>query len=200
MSRTAAQTKLFDTNLRLPEGLVYRPDFISLEEEWRLLAHCDTLPFKQSRLRGFEAKRRYLHFGWEYNHQNDTFIQGPELPRFLTPLVRRIAKWLDIPRTRVVEALLLEYTPGSAIGWHVDKERFEHIVGVSFGGWCTMRWRKNIKAERNRMLKIDLEPRSAYVIQKEIRWQWQHSIPKTKTKRYSLTFRTLPQRNLHVTR
>ena len=190
--RPGNQQKLFDMRLQLPQGLIYRPRFISSEEEWQLLAHCDTLPLKQSRLRGYVAKRRYLHFGWEYNHRSDKFIPGPPLPSFFDRYVRRIAKWLDIPRARIAEALLLEYPPGATIGWHVDRERFEHIVGISFGGWCTMRWRKNIKVERDRILKIDLEPRSAYVMQKDIRWKWQHSVARTKAQRYSITFRTLP--------
>lgn len=191
-ARTGTQTKLFDTSVQLPEGLVYKPEFISKSEEEILLAYCDTLPLKQSRLNGYVAKRNYLHFGWDYNHKTNAFIPGEPLPRFLEPCVRKIAKWLDIPRSRIVEALLLEYPPGAAIGWHVDRERFQHIVGISFGGWCTMRWRKNVKVERDHILKLDLEPRSAYVMQNDIRWKWQHSVPPTKTLRYSLTFRTLP--------
>lgn len=194
MARAGIQSKLFDMHVRLPQGLVYRPNFITPTEEEILLAYCDTLPFKQSHLNGYTAKRRYLHFGCEYDHKNDRFVEGEPLPRFLTPFTRRIAKWLDISHSRITEALLLEYPPGAAIGWHIDKERFEHIIGISFGGWCTMRWRKNIKRERDTLLKIELEPRSAYVMQKEIRWQWQHSVPPTKTHRYSLTFRTLPAR------
>lgn len=194
MIRQGSQQKLIDTSLNLPNGLLYRPDFISPEEEWQLIAHCENLPLKQSRLRGFTAKRRYIHFGWEYNYLRDLFVQTMPLPKFLDPFVRRMAKWLDIPRDRIVEALILEYPPGATIGWHVDRERFEHIVGISFGGWCTMRWRRDRYKERayHDMLRIDLEPRSAYIMQKEIRWQWQHSVLKTKTHRYSITFRTAP--------
>lgn len=192
LARQGSQAKLFDSPLHLPHGLVYKPDFITQEEEWKLLAYCDTLPFKQSRLRGYEAKRGYIHFGYNYDYQNDEFVRGNALPNFLAPITRRIAKWLDIKHERVAEALFLEYTPGSAIGWHVDKERFEHIIGISFGGWCTMRWRRNIKKERDQILKLELEPRSAYIMQKEIRWDWQHSVPPVRTHRYSITFRTLP--------
>lgn len=191
MPRQGSQVKLLDTRLNLPNGLLYRPEFISPEEEWQLIACCDTLPMKQARLRGRSAKRRYIHFGWEYNYLRDLFVQTDPLPKFLNPFVRRIAKWLDIPRDRIVEALILEYPPGAAIGWHVDRERFEHIIGISFGGWCTMRWRKSYIKERDEILKVDLEPRSAYIMQKELRWKWQHSVPKTKTHRYSITFRTI---------
>lgn len=36
-----------------------------------------------------------------------------------------------------------------------------------------------------------LVPRSAYVMQGDIRWRWQHHIPPAKELRYSITFRTL---------
>lgn len=44
---------------------------------------------------------------------------------------------------------------------------------------------------RVKPLEHRLEPRSAYIIQGPARSQWQHSIPPTKTLRYSITFRTL---------
>jgi len=38
---------------------------------------------------------------------------------------------------------------------------------------------------------IGLAPRSAYVMQGDIRWRWQQHIPPTKELRYSITLRTL---------
>jgi len=107
----------------------------------------------------------------------------------------KIAKWLDIPKKHVVEALINEYVPGTGIGWHRDNEGFEYIVGISLKGWCTMRFRPLEKArtEGRKPLSLELEPRSAYVMRKDIRWGYQHSVAPTKTLRYSLTFRTLPQ-------
>jgi alkylated DNA repair dioxygenase AlkB len=40
-------------------------------------------------------------------------------------------------------------------------------------------------------LAIELVPRSAYVLQGDVRWHWQHSIPATPGERYSVTFRSL---------
>jgi len=37
---------------------------------------------------------------------------------------------------------------------------------------------------------LELQPRSAYVLQGNIRWRWQHSIAPTKALRYSITLRT----------
>ena len=55
-----------------------------------------------------------------------------------------------------------------------------------------MRFRRYVaKSDRTAALELELAPRSAYVMQSNIRWEWQHSIPPTKQLRYSITFRTL---------
>lgn len=198
-TRQANQAKLFDSPTQLPLGLLYRPEFISKSEEQVLLSHLKRLPLKEATYREYTAKRRVVGFGAEYDYRRDIVVPGEPLPAFMDPTVRKIAKWLDIPRARIAEALVSEYKPGTAIGWHVDREKFEHVIGLSLGGWCTMRWRP-LPPVRNpgfgqdvqKSISLELEPRSLYVMQKEIRWQWQHSIPPTKTHRFSITFRTLP--------
>jgi len=50
---------------------------------------------------------------------------------------------------------------------------------------------KDTRARRAAAIELELAPRSAYVMQGEIRWQWQHHIPPTRQLRYSITFRTL---------
>lgn len=209
-ARSSNEIKLFDSGLSLPNGLQYKPEFISKSEENALISAFQTLPLHNAVFREFTAKRRVVGYGWEYDYRRDVLVPGEPLPAFLSLLVRKIGKWLDIPRSRIVEALVSEYRVSAGIGWHVDREKFEHIIGISLGGWCTMRWRpvseviKNTSGvnplglnpgfsqnEKTEQISIELEPRSVYVMQKEIRWQWQHSIPPTKTHRYSITFRTL---------
>jgi alkylated DNA repair dioxygenase AlkB len=43
------------------------------------------------------------------------------------------------------------------------------------------------------VIALELEPRSAYIMQGPVRWQWQHSVAKVSALRYSITFRTLPE-------
>jgi alkylated DNA repair dioxygenase AlkB len=50
------------------------------------------------------------------------------------------------------------------------------------------------KAGERRTYRLDLAPRSVYVLGGAARWAWQHSIPATRGLRYSVTFRTLRQR------
>ncbi len=198
MTRTSTQPKLFDSPTQLPLGLLYKPDFVSLAEETALLKVLKRLPLQQAKYREYRAKRRIVGFGWKYDYRSGHIIPGESLPEFFSPVVRKIAKWLDIPRAHIVEALVSEYQPGAGIGWHVDREKFEHVVGLSLGGWCTMRWRPlatvqspDFAQNEQKRISLELEPRSLYVMQNEIRWQWQHSIPHTKTHRFSITFRTL---------
>jgi alkylated DNA repair dioxygenase AlkB len=199
MPRSGAQYKLFDEPVQFPNGLVYRPNFITEEEEELLLEFISQHELKHAT--GGEAgeyisKRRYRHFGWDYDFEKEKIIPGPPLPRFLQRFSHRIEKWLHIPRGKVVEALINEYTPGTQLGWHRDNEPFEHVVGISLAGWARMRWRplkKRGSADAKEVLSLELEPRSAYIMQKDVRWKWQHSVAQTRTLRYSITFRTLPE-------
>lgn len=198
MSRAGFQGKLFDMGASLPSGFVYRPEFLTREEELELLGYIEDLPLEHAVGDGkYKARRRYMNFGWSYNYHTGRLVKGPALPHWLTPYARKIAKWLDIPQWRVVEALVQEYSVGSAIGWHRDNETFEHIIGISLSGWCRMRLRPiRSRMRRPRLLTdvtaLELEPRSVYLMQRDSRWLFQHSIPPTKNLRYSITFRTLP--------
>lgn len=192
------QGELFSTGIALPGGFCYRPDFLTPHEEEELISYIADLPLENGRLGEYTARRRVYGFGWGFDFRTESLIQGPPLPPFLVPLQRKVAKWLDIPAARVAEALITEYTPGAAIGWHRDNESFEHIVGVSLSGWCRMRlrplsWRvRGRQRTRADIAALPLAPRSAYVMQGESRWQYQHSIPKVTALRYSITLRTLP--------
>ena len=50
--------------------------------------------------------------------------------------------------------------------------------------------------EGYRMSSAILQPRSAYVLLGEARWRWQHSIPPVDDLRFSITFRSLGQKQL----
>lgn len=201
MKRGGGQYKLFETEARLENGLRYRPDFISREEEEALLVFIGALDLVHAtggEKGEYEAKRRHASFGWSYDFKRKELIPGPPLPPFLGRFARRVEKWLDLPRGRVVEALVNEYTEGTGLGWHRDNEPFEHIVGISLAGWVKMRFRPlRPRTERSlttvkEVVGIELEPRSVYLMSGPVRWDWQHSVAPARTLRYSITFRTLP--------
>ena len=189
--RHADQPKLFDLEHALPNGLVYRPNFLTKDEEEVLLAYIQNTPLEHPVYKEeYRAKRRHMNFGWSFNFRTNQLVPGPELPPFLHGVQRKIAKWLQISPGRVAEALINEYPAGSGIGWHVDTETFETIVGISLGSWAKMRFRPLAAAQES--IALEVEPRSAYIMQKEVRWHWQHSVAPVKDLRYSITFRTLP--------
>lgn len=199
MPHRETQKSLFGTERSSPSGFVYRSDFITEEEEVDLASYFSDLPFEASSVRGYEAKRRAISFGWRYSRKTDTLIPGPPLPPFLHLYQRKIAKWLGISKEHVVEALITEYAPGAHIGWHRDNETFETIIGISLLGPCRFRLRPLRKSrEEDRRSGKDIfslwaEPRSVYVMQKTARWKYQHSITPVEALRYSITFRTLPK-------
>jgi alkylated DNA repair dioxygenase AlkB len=67
---------------------------------------------------------------------------------------------------------------------------FGVVVGVSLASACRFRFQRGRGAERLTAHAL-LEPRSAYALDGQARWQWKHSIPPAKTERYSVTYRTL---------
>ena len=133
-----------------------------------------------------------MSYGASYDFSSNELIPAGAIPPFLCPLRERIAQWAGLPASRFTHALVAEYKTGTQLGWHRDVPDFEIIVGVSLGGACRMRLRRYPpkKGGTIESLSLDLEPRSAYLMRGEARWAWQHSIPATKTTRYSITFRT----------
>jgi alkylated DNA repair dioxygenase AlkB len=188
------QAELFDTQ-QLPHGLIYHPEFITRGEEETLLEAIAPLPLREARFQEYFAKRRVVHFrsagsGEAYDENDDTFSSGP-LPQPFVELRRRVARWLATDPAAFIHALVSEYRAGTPIGWHRDKPVYGIVVGLSLAGWGRMRFRPlDPHAPPNAMVLLELEPRSIYVMQGPIRWQWQHSMLPTKALRYSITFRT----------
>jgi DNA oxidative demethylase len=178
-----------------PNDFVYRADFLSPDEERALVRAIQQLPFAAPSMHGVAAKRRTVHFGFSYDF--DTFRLGDAapLPDFLIPFQQRAAELSGRAPAEFAETLVTEYAPGAGIGWHRDAPAFGVIVGLSLFASCTMKFRRwpveKRTGARIKPLACVLEPRSAYVLDGEVRARWQHHIPPTKELRYSVTFRTL---------
>jgi alkylated DNA repair dioxygenase AlkB len=193
----AEQAPLFDAPPTLPHDLVYRPDFITREEEEALLALVADLPFREALFQQYTARRRVVRYGeGEYPacYGAEAEARNPRrpFPDVLLPLRARAAAWRGEPEAAFVHALVTEYRPGTPIGWHSDAPHFERVVGISLAGAARMRFRPYAaKNDRSAAFAIELAPRSAYAMEGDIRWRWQHHIPPTRELRYSITFRTL---------
>lgn len=201
--RTTLQHSLFPETSTpgAPEGFVYRAEFLSPLEEEELLGYIVDLPFEHSRLGEYLSKRRVVGFGWGYDFREHRLVPGPPLPPFLRTTTQKIAKWLHIEKSRIAEALITEYERGAGIRWHRDTESFSHVIGVSLYGTATLKLRpatyrmQGVRRTREDTRCIELPPRSAYILQGESRWKWQHAIAPVGALRYSITFRTLPSRS-----
>jgi alkylated DNA repair dioxygenase AlkB len=186
-----------DIGRELPPGLVYTPEFISPAEEQAVLESLKALPYADVKMRGQVARRRTVHFGWLYGYESARIAPGPLIPDFLLPLRKRAASLGGVPAERLVEVLITRYPTGAGIGWHRDAPMFDTVVGVSLLGECRMRFRprdwRRAPAERRALPAITLAPRSAYVLDGAVRWDWDHSIPPSRAPRYSVTYRSLKQ-------
>jgi alkylated DNA repair dioxygenase AlkB len=170
----------------LPEGFVYRPAFLSADEERAIAAELAKLPFAPFQFRGFEARRRVHSFGYRYDFNAQRLEEAEPIPDWLQDVRARAETFAD---ARLEQLLINEYLPGAPIGWHRDRPQFEKVVGISVGAPCVFRLRRRVGAGFERR-SLTLEPRSAYLISGEARERWEHSIPPVAAHRYSVTFRS----------
>ncbi|MCW7538467.1 alpha-ketoglutarate-dependent dioxygenase AlkB [Aquabacterium sp. A7-Y] len=192
VAQAGRQGELFGAPAALPAGLVYQPDFLTAAQEADLLRILAELPLAPARYKGYTARRRVLSFGSRYDFDDNRLQPGLPLPDSLLPLRAQVAAWRRVAPEDFTNVLVASYAPGTPLGWHRDVPDFEMVVGVSLGGWCEMRLRRYPPAEpRHRdSWTLELAPRSAYVLEGEARWGWQHSVAPTPALRYSVTFRT----------
>lgn len=173
-----------------PAGFVFKPDFLTGDEEAGLLAHLNAVEYSAFTMRGVTARRRVKDFGYRYSFDSRAISEGPPVPPFLLPLREKAAALADVEPDALAEALIIEYQPGATIGWHRDAPPFGIIVGISLGSSCTFKLRPYGVAGA-KAIAFELPPRSAYVLAGDVRSHWEHSIPAVKSLRYSVTFRTL---------
>jgi alkylated DNA repair dioxygenase AlkB len=173
----------------LPSGFIYRPEFVTAEEEQQLLGIFETLPFRAFTFRGYVGRRRIVEYGYSYDFSSRRATSIPFAPEFLEPFKMRAAEWAGIAPNQLAEVIITEYSAGAPIGWHRDVPQFGTVIGISLRSACRMRF-KPYKAA-GKVVSVILEPRSAYAISGPARWDYQHSIPPVQDLRYSITLRTL---------
>ena len=173
-----------------PEGFRYRSELIAPDEERSLLRQVEGLPFRAFEFHGWTGKRRTVSLGWHYDFGERSLEPAEPLPEFLLPLRRAAAAFAELDPDDLVHALVTEYGPGAAIGWHRDKAVFGDVIGISLLAPCTFRLRRAVGDQWERA-SVLAEPRSAYLLRGPSRTEWEHSIPAVDAKRYSITFRRL---------
>jgi alkylated DNA repair dioxygenase AlkB len=188
-------TGLFDIDV--PEGFRLRDDFISSDEEARLVDAIAGVEFSLFEMRGVVARRRVAFFGRSYDSRG---VATPPIPQFLKALRDRIAGWANVEPSAFAMALINEYRPGAPIGWHRDAPQYDIVAGVSLLSACRMRFRPYVRPDaraatgsrrRTATHEALLDRRSAYLMTAASRSAYEHHIPAVATLRYSITFRTL---------
>jgi alkylated DNA repair dioxygenase AlkB len=184
------QLSLLEPLSSLPEGLEYRAELASPDEEAELLKHFRELDFREYEFHGYFGKRRVVSFGLHYDTDKSTVGDTNDIPGFLLPLRQRAADFARLAPSELQMALVTEYTPGAGIGWHRDRPAYRDVIGVSFGSSCRFRLRRKRGSSWERAF-LTVEPRSVYLLRGPARTEWQHSIPPAERLRYSVTFRSM---------
>lgn len=183
------QLSLLEPTSSLPDGFEYRADFASAEAEVELVERLAELDLREFEFHGYLGKRRVVYFGLRYDFNDMAVCEAERIPDFLLPVRDRAAGFAGLDPAELAHALVTEYTPGAAIGWHCDRPVFGDVVGVSLGAPCRFRLRRKRGSSWERAALI-LMPRSAYLMRGPARHEWQHSIPPVDALRYSVTFRS----------
>ena len=206
------QFKFFVDAENVIEGFRYNDELITSSEEEVLLAELPRLPFKEFEFHGFKGKRRTVSFGWHYEFSGRGKLRkADDIPEFLLPLRTQAAKFARMAPEDLQHVLAIEYAPGAGIGWHRDRPVFGNVIGVSLLAPCTIRFRrKPTDGKPNADAKLDAdaelatnakwerfnlfaEPRSAYLLTGPARHEWEHSILRVNSLRYSVTFRNVKE-------
>jgi hypothetical protein len=174
-------------------GIKYREAFIDEYEEQELIAAIDHEELSPFRFQGWLGKRLTITYGWNYDFNSGSFGPAKPLPDYLLPLRARAEQFAELPEGALEQALLIRYDPGATIGWHRDRPVFDKIVGVSLGAPAPLRFRLRRDSGFARV-KIEVRPRSAYLLSGEARHDWEHSIDKLMETRWSITFRSLSEK------
>jgi alkylated DNA repair dioxygenase AlkB len=187
---------LFDVPAQVPDGFIYRQNFISEAEEQELMREIQKVSLEPFKYYQFTGKRRTASFGWQYEFGRSEVTAAPEMPPFLLPLRTRAGNVFNIDPNSLIQTSIIEYSTGSPIGWHRDIPQFGVVIGISLGAPCRMRFReysrvRSKKLNRDEVLSIELQPRSIYLMSGASRESWQHSIPPVKELRCAVMMRTL---------
>lgn len=199
LAARGAQSGLFaadDTPDLEPRGLRYREEFISPDEERRLVALVESLPLDYAAYKQYTARRRVLSFGFAYDYDANVLFGAPAIPGDFDFLRERVAAWTGVSATSFVQLLIADYAPGTPLGWHRDVPDYELVAGVSLGAPASLRFRPypHQPGAKTALRQLQVAPRSVYAMQGPARWEWQHCVPPVPARRWSLTFRTRSSR------
>jgi alkylated DNA repair protein (DNA oxidative demethylase) len=81
------------------EGLVYRQDFITPDEERQLLGQFEAIEFRPVVMRGQTARRTVRHYGLDYDYESGELVPAEPLPEWMAWLRDRSAALMERDRS-----------------------------------------------------------------------------------------------------
>ena len=179
------QTDLFAEPLIA--GMEYRQHFISREEERKVLDQLEAMDLTPFRFQGWIGNRKTQSYGWRYDFDDASFQPAEPIPTWLESLRDKAAAMAG---DEIAHALVARYDPGAGIGWHKDRSVFDRVIGISLNTPAVLRFRQRTEMGFRRF-NLRVEPRSAYLLSGEARYDWEHRIVPGDELRFSITFRTM---------
>jgi alkylated DNA repair protein (DNA oxidative demethylase) len=186
---------LFDAPLI--DGLRYADALIGPGEEEQLIERMLATDLEPFRFHGWLGNRKTRSFGWRYDFDDASFAPAEPIPGWLLPLRETAAAFAGLQPDDFIHVLLARYDPGAGIGWHRDRDVFDQVVGISLAAPATLRFRRR-RGDGFDRAKLDVAPRSGYLLSGEARWDWEHSIVPGSDLRFSITFRALSEKGRRV--
>lgn len=96
---------LLGADAALPEGLSYREDLLTIEEEAALIVRLAALPLAPFQFHGFEGKRRTVSFGWQYRFDGSVLAEAEAIPDWLLAARDKAAGFAGLEADALVHAL-----------------------------------------------------------------------------------------------
>ena len=177
------------------DGLTIIKDFITIEEEQKLLDIVQNLEWNGTLL------RKSRHYGYNYNYKTKNITKNDylgKLPNWIDDYIIRMTKEKHIyeyPDQMTVN----RYLPGEGISAHVDVPTIfkEKLYSISLGSGCNMNFENGTEC-----FSYYIYPRSFMLMEGKARYEYKHGIKRLKEDlvenvsidrqtRYSITFRNV---------
>jgi alkylated DNA repair dioxygenase AlkB len=171
-----------------PSGLTYIPNFITLEQESKLVQFLHSQTWDSS-----EIKRETQHFGTKYKYNKSSMsIVVPPIPQEFQFLMEKMVEYGSFD-----QAIVNRYQIGEGIGAHIDDPKLYDDVVVSISLLSDIPMIFTNRKQKRYFIQT-LERFSAVILQKESRYEWTHCIKPAKSdngiprqERISITFRKM---------
>lgn len=160
-------------------GLTHIRDYINKDEQNKLLNIIDQAEWSPI------LKRRVQHYGYRYEYKKGLLTSSSylgALPDWSQSLAKKFSA--DGLAAKVPDQVIVnEYKPGQGITSHVDCVPCfgNTIISLSLGSSCVMDLTHCLTKEK---VSLFLLPGSVLVLQRQARYDWEHSIAPRKKDKY----------------